>query len=274
MFLFAFAVTVINLTLFYKITGFNTQSINQNTCFEIIAKHLLLSDISCAIYIVFIAVGNIYINISATTHELYWRHHVVCYISCVLHTFFQMTSIAVIFFMAPARWLVAKYPLTSKLRHISFTTLCLRYISATILIFSISLNLFYIFNSDLQVIPNSLCTIFYDTLKNTISQQIILFLGLVQLNASIVVIVLHILLYITSYNSPNVLKSDSKLLSLRMMVFQIIFVTLCKCTCWFFWNYLYFVCFCKSVSHENTTVHNNISYSIQFICESHFCHDC
>ena len=171
MFSFAFVMTVINLTSLYRITAFDTQSINQNTCFEIrsITKHLLLSDLSCAMYIILIAVGNIYINISATAHELYWRHHVACYISCVLQTYFQMTSIAVILFMALARWLVVKYPLTSKFKHISFTTLSLRYMSATILIFSISLTLFYILNSDLQVLPNSLSTIFYDTLKKTFS---------------------------------------------------------------------------------------------------------
>ena len=144
-----------------------------------------------------------------------------------------MTSIGVFLFMALAKWLVAKYPLTSRLKHISFITLCLRYISTILLIFSVSLTLLYTFNSDLHVLPNSLCTIFYDTQENTFSQYLALFLGFIQLNAAIVVLVLNFLLYVTSYKSLNVLINDSKLLSLRRMAFQIIFSAFYKFTYWF-----------------------------------------
>ena len=233
MFVFAFTLIVIILISLYRVKAFNTKKIIQSTCFEIIAKYLHLSDLSCAIYISLIAAGNIYLKLSITAYALDWRGHVVCFISCILYIYFQMTSIAVILFMALAKWLVAKYPLTSRLKHISFITLCLRYISITLLIFSVSLTLFYTFNSDLHVLPNSLCTIFYDTRENTVSQYLALFLGFIQLTASIVVLVLHLLLYVTSYKSLNVLRNDSKLLSFRRMTFQIIFTAFCKFTCWF-----------------------------------------
>ena len=230
MFVFAFALIVINLISLYKVKAFDIESIVQNTCFEIIAKYLHLSDLSCALYISLITAGNIYLKISLTAHALYWQSHVVCYLSSILYTYFQMTSIGVILLMALAKWLVAKYPLTSRLKNISFITLCLRYISTTLLIFSVSLTLLYTFNSDLHTLPNSLCTIFYDTHDNKFSQYLALFLGFIQLTASIVVIVLHLLLYVTSYRS---LKSDSKLLYLRRMALQIIFIVFCKFACWF-----------------------------------------
>ena len=231
MFIFAFALITINMISLHRVKAFNMQSTNQATCFGIIAKYLHLSDLSCAIYISFIAVGNTYYKISATDHGLYWRRHLVCYLSCMLYTYFQMASSGVILFLVLTRWLVAKYPLASKFKNISFTTLCLRYISMTLLIFSVSLTLLYIFNSDLYLLPNSFCTIFYDTMENRVSQFISLLLGFIHLNASVFIIVLHLLLYIASHNSLNVLKSDSKLLSLRRMASQIIFVTFCKFTC-------------------------------------------
>ena len=137
MFVFAFVLTVINLISLHKVKAFNIQSIVQNTCFEIIAKYLHLSDLSCALYICLITAGNIHLKISTTAHAIYWRSHVVCYLSCILYTYFQMTSIGVILFMALAKWLVAKYPLTSRLKHISFITLSQIYFNNITYFFSL-----------------------------------------------------------------------------------------------------------------------------------------
>ena len=144
MFVTAFALIVSNLISLCKLTHLDMQSISKSTCFEVIAKYLHLSDLSYAMYLVFITVGNTYLKISPVAKAFYWTSHAVCYFSCVLYIYFQMTSVGIILFLALARWLVAKYPLTSRLKHISFSTKCLRYILATLLIFSVSITLYFL----------------------------------------------------------------------------------------------------------------------------------
>ena len=239
-FVIAFALTVINLISYCRLIDLGKYwSVGQNTSFEVIAKYLHLSDLSYAMYLILITAGNIYLKISTASRAFHWKGHVVCFFSCVLYIYFQMTSIGVIMFLTLARWLVTKYPLTSRLKHFSFSNKCLRYISTTSLIFSISLSLFYIFYSGLHMLPNLLCTIFYDPLQTTLIQYLALFLGFVQLSASIAIIILHFMLYITSYKSLNVVKSDSQFLSLRKLTIQIILVALCKFICWFHSGIIY-----------------------------------
>ena len=135
--------------------------------------------------------------------------------------------------MALARWLVTKYPLTSKFKHISFATLCLRCISAIVFTFSLSSTLVHIYQSHLHMLPNALCIIFYDPMGNTFNQYLAVSLSFIQLNACIIVIILYILLYITSYQSLKLLTSNTKILSHRKLTIQIILISSSNFIGWF-----------------------------------------
>ena len=205
----------------------------QNTCFNIISMHLNISDLSCGMYIISVATGSIYFDTRNTLNEMHWKNHMTCYISCVLYTYFQLTSVAVILFMALARWLVTKYPLTSRFKHFSCTSLCLRCITVVKLVFSVLCTLIHTYYSDLHMLPNALCIIFFDEKGSHYNQYLAVFLSFVQLSACIIVIVLSILLCVPTYQSLKILPKHKQLLHCRRFVIQIIFISSCHFIGWF-----------------------------------------
>ena len=224
---------IASLIITFNLISLSRLTPRKNTCFNAIAKYLNLSDLSYGMYVIFIATCTIYFKTSFALNEMHWKSHMICYILCVLYTYFQLTSVVLTLFMALARWLVTRYPLTSRFKHISFATLCLRYISTIVFTFSLSSTLVHIYRSDLYMLPNALCIIFYDPMENHFNQYLAVSLSFMQLIACIIIVILHILLYITSYQSLKLITSNAKVLSHRRLTIQIILLSSSNFIGWF-----------------------------------------
>ena len=205
---------------------------NSNSSFEIVATYLLFSDIICGIYLTFIATANIYFKGSFAVRELYWRGHIACYIASFLYTFFQLTSIAVILFMALARLHITLYPLTSRFRYISFTSKGLAIIVTQLFILSVLVSVLHIYYSTSHLLPNSLCNVFYDPFRNDIVLLSALLLSSVQLLSSVSVIIIYFLILYHIEKAIKRCTTYGNTLSSKKAILQIVLITGSSLTSW------------------------------------------
>ena len=188
----------------------------------------------------FIVGANANLKGSFVVDELNWRGNFACKSAANIFTFFQLSSLSMITFMAFTRLHVTIYPFKSPFKLISFTSKCLVCIFFSILVVSIGFTLFNIYVSESQLLPTALCNIFYNPLDNTINKIPALLLSVLQLGNCLAVIGMYYLILKTTRISLKMDTSKSKMLWHRRMMFQVILITGTNILCWVPSGIIYF----------------------------------
>ena len=200
--------------------------------FQIIVVWLNISDFACGIYLTMIISSNIYFKGSYAINELHWRSHIVCNIASHIFTFFQISSLSAVGIMTFVRLKVVIDPFQSRFLVSSFSS---KYVLSLIL--SISFASVFLTNlnmvlSETKLLPNGLCSIFYDPMGLMVNRVSAIILSLSQLITCCGVIWMYVAIYNKTRISFTKHISRVKKNFQRKMISQIILITGSNIACW------------------------------------------
>ena len=200
--------------------------------FQIIAICLNISDFACGMYLALIVSFNIYFKGSYAINELQWRSHIACYMASHLFTFFQLSSLSTFGFMTLARLLVVIDPFKSRFRVASFTVKNLLVVFVSVSVTSVLLTGFIVYILEIKLLPNGLCSIFYDPMGHTVYRISAVGLSLFQLITCCDVILMYVVIYSRTRASFTHQTSGVEKGLQRKIIFQIVLITGSNIACW------------------------------------------
>ena len=213
-----------------KVAGKQRQK--RKSTFHIFALFLNICDIACGIYLAIIVSSATYFKGSYAINELYWRSHFVCHMASHLLTFFQLSSLSTIGIMTLARLLVVIYPFTSRFQIFSFTIKSAISVFITISFTSVLLSHFIMYLSESKLLPNGLCSIFYDPMGQTVNRASAIALSFLQLITCFSVILIYLIIYKKTKTSFREQTGGVEKSVQRKMIFQILLITGSNIVCW------------------------------------------
>ena len=147
--------------------------------------------------------------------------------------FFQIASLSTVGFMTLARLLVVIDPLGSRFRIFSFTVKSLLSVFFSLSVTSVLLTGFIVHMSETKLLPNGLCSIFYDPMGQAVYSFSAVGLSILQFITCCGVILMYVAIY-KQNKSPHLQKKTSgvKKSLQRKCIFQIIFITGSNIACW------------------------------------------
>ena len=149
-----------------------------------------------------------------------------------LLTFFQLSSLSTIGIMTLARLLVVIYPFTSRFRIFSFTIKSVISVYITISFSSVLLSHFITYLSESKLLPNGLCSIFYDPMGQTMNRVSAIALSFSQLITCFSVILIYLIIYKKTKTSFREQTGGVEKSVQRKMIFQIVLITGSNIVCW------------------------------------------
>ena len=191
-----------------------------------------LSDVTCAIPLVFLWSANLYFGNTFIFCAKHWQSGVLCYFSFGTTLYFGMLSPLLICVLAVSRLMVVLHPLDTQFKDTSFVLKCIGIVFASAAFFAVLLTvLTWILTTE---IPMFLCSPFIDL---TGSVTVILFLTwfvvITQVGISICVLIVYIILIVSLNKSQQRLKeATSKKQSNFLLIIQIVVVTSSNIICW------------------------------------------
>ena len=202
--------------------------------FQIIAVFLNISDFACGMYLAIIISSNNYFKGSYAINELHWRSHIACYTASCLFTFFQISSLSTVGIMTLARLLVVIDPYQSKFPISSLRYKSLLSVTLSISLMSVLLTSLMMYLSETKLLPNGLCSIFYDPMGHTVYKVSAIVLSFLQLIICFGVICMYLIIYnrmrATASFTEQISKVDNFLH--RKMIFRIVLITVSNIACW------------------------------------------
>ena len=200
--------------------------------FQIFAFCLNICDFACGIYLAIIISFSTYFKGSYAINELHWRSHFACYMASYLFTFFQLSSLSIVGFMTLARLLVVIDPFRSRFRIFSFTIKSVISVFISISFTSVLITGFIMYMSESNLLPNGLCTIFYDPMGQTLNRVSAIALSLLQLTSCFSVIFMYLIIYNRTRASFQEQTNGVDNFLQRKMIFQIVLITGSNIVCW------------------------------------------
>ena len=200
--------------------------------FQIFTFCLNISDFACGIYLAIIVSSATYFKGSYAINELHWRSHFACKMASHFLTFFQLSSLSIVGFMTLARLLVVIYPFESRFRYFSFGAKRVISIFVLISFTSVLLTYFIMYISESSLLPNGLCSIFYDPMEHTVNRVSAVVLSLLQLLTCFSVILMYLIIYNRTRTSFREQTGGVEKFLQRKMIFQIVLLTSSNIVCW------------------------------------------
>ena len=200
--------------------------------FQIFGLSVNICDFLCGTYLSIIVSSDIYFKGTYALNELHWRSHIVCYMASLLLTFFQLSFLSIVALITLARLLVVINPFRSRFQGFSLINKSLLILFVSIFFTSVFLTGFFIYLSDNILLPNGLCSIFYDPMGNTVYRVSAIALSILQLITCFGVILIYVIIYDRTRTSFKEQTSGVKKHLHRKMIFQIVLITGSNISCW------------------------------------------
>ena len=200
--------------------------------FQIIVVWLNISDFACGMYLAIIISSNIYFKGSYAINELHWRSHIACNIASHIFTFFQISSLSAVGIMTFVRLKVVIDPFQSRFLVSSFSFKHVLSVIVSISFTSVLLTNLNIFLSETKLLPNGLCSIFYDPMGHMVNRVSAIILSLLQLITCCGVIWMYVVIYNKTRVSFTEQTSRVKKILQKKMIFKIVLITGSYIACW------------------------------------------